>query len=255
MKKLLKLILFITLISNSACSQNSSNVMHGKWTLEMSNDGDWYPDIIIFKSDNKYLVYNDMDFVGMPNITTEYDIITDIQTATALTETGNWIYNSSANQIILSERNFIKEKSLFNDYYGKGETLVFEVKNITDKKVILCSKGNKCDTYIKNYNPRDASNITFYRELKEEYTGTNNQTQEILLSGYETELNLSYEFFKESDELIIEDRSGKVLFSTEMVTTDEVQTVEIDLRGVTQLIFKINCSKPESKWKYSVDIK
>jgi hypothetical protein len=51
MKMLLKIILFLLLISNSACSQNSSEKIPGEWTLEISNDGDWYPDVIIFRSD------------------------------------------------------------------------------------------------------------------------------------------------------------------------------------------------------------
>ena len=252
---LLKIILFLLLISNSACSQNSSEKIPGEWTLEISNDGDWYPDVIIFRSDYKYLVFNDMDFVGMPGTSTEFDIIMDNQTATALTETGKWIYDKAGNQIILADRNFIKENSLFNKYYGKGEKLILKVKKITEKKVVLCYNGNQCDTYIRNYNPRGDPDLIFYRELTKEFSGTGSQCKEILLSGYETELKLSYDFYENADQLIIEDKSGKELFSTKMTATNGRRTKELPLRGITKLVFKVTSSQESSKWKIKAEIK
>lgn len=255
MNTILKIALFLLLVNHSAYSQDSSDKILGEWTLEMSDDGDWYPDVIIFRSDNKYLVFNDMDFIGMPGTSTKFDIIMDNQTATALTETGKWTYDQTCNQIILTNRNFIKENSLFNDYYGKGKILSLEVKNITDKKVVLCYDKNYCDTYIKNYNSRGDSGMISYRELTKEFTGTGSQSKEILLSGYETELKLSYDFYEKADHLIIEDKSGKELFSTEMTATNRRRAKEIPLRGITKLMFKLTSSFKSSKWKIKVEIK
>jgi hypothetical protein len=120
--------------------------------------------------------------------------------------------------------------------------------------VVLCSEENKCDPYIKNYNPRGVSDIAFYRELRKDYTGTGSQTKKIHLSGYETKLKLSYEFYKEADQFTITDKSGKELFSTEMVATNGIIAKEIALRGVTQLIFKVKSSKLSSKWEFAAEI-
>jgi len=250
-----KIALFLLLVSDSACSQNSFEKMLGEWTLEMSIDGDWYPDIIIFRSDNKYLVFNDIDFIGMPGTTTKFDIIMDNQTATALTETGKWVYDKAGNHIILADRIFIKENSLFNDYYGKGEKLILMVKNITDENMVLCFDENKCDTYRRNYNPRGDSGMIFYRELIEVFTGTGSQTKEILLSGYETELQLSYDFYMDAGQLIIEDKRGIELFSKEMTATNGRRTKEISLRGITKLVFKVTSSQESSKWMIKTEIK
>jgi hypothetical protein len=46
------------------------------------------------------------------------------------------------------------------------------VKNGTDEKMVLCFNENKCDTYIRNYNPRGKSGRIFYQEFIEEFTST-----------------------------------------------------------------------------------
>ena len=121
----------------------------------------------------------------------------------------------------------------------------------------ICSevKENNCDTYIRNANLTKDNNKTFYRELTDNYTGTGSQEKEVFLSGYETELKLSYDFYKEADQLTITDKSGEELFSTEMIATNGRKTKEITLRGVTQLTVKVVSSKPSSKWKVKVEIK
>lgn len=78
----------------NACVQNNfTDKMHGEWTIEITEDGDWYPDIIIFRTDWNYLVFNDLDFNGMPDTNEAYDIITDQNEAIALTEIGIWGYD------------------------------------------------------------------------------------------------------------------------------------------------------------------
>lgn len=135
--------------------------------------------------------------------------------------------------------------------------MVFNIEEINKEVLIICSieKENSCDTYIKNANNTGDKTKIYYQEIVEKYSSKGTQNKTIDLSGYERDLKISYEFFKEPDELIIEDRNGKVLFSTKMKTTKEEQTTEVDLKGVTQLFFKVNCSEPESKWKFSLSVK
>jgi len=68
-------------------------------------------------------------------------------------------------------------------------------------------------------------------------------------------LKLSYEFYKEPDQLILEDKSGKVLFNTDRIATSKRKTIEIPLKGVTKLVFKISNEQNNSKWKINVEIK
>lgn len=252
---ILKIILFMLLISHGACSRTSSYKMFGEWTIEICKYGDWYPILIIFRSDNKYLVFNDRDFTGILDTTAQFNIITDDQTVTALIETGRWTYDRAGNQLLLTDRNFIKEYSMFNDneYYGRGEKLILKVKHLTDEKVVLCFDG-RCDTYFRNYSPRGFRDI-FYRELTEEFTGIGSQTKEIQLSAYETELKLSYDFGKDADQLIIEDRSGRQLFATGMIPTNGKRTQEISLRGITKLVLKVTSSQESSEWTIKAEIK
>lgn len=255
----IKLIVYmIFLLCNSSCSQNVSEKILGEWMIENSYDCEWTSDLIIFRSDNKYLIYNDFDFVAIidENTLPEFSILMDERgSVTALTETGSWIYNQSTNQIILTERNFIKKISFFNEYYGKGDKLIFEVRNITFDSLDICDREKKCNTYIKNYNPRSNWIRIFYREQVESYIGKGSQEKIIYLSGYETELKISYNFFEEADQLTVTDKNGKKLFTTEMVTTSGRRTKEVTLRGVTELILKVKSSKPSSKWELELDIK
>ena len=69
-----------------------------------------------------------MDFMGTPNNTKQHGIVFDNLAVTAITETGEWNYHQSTNQIILTNRNFTMEASEFSNYYGKEEKLVFKVK-------------------------------------------------------------------------------------------------------------------------------
>jgi hypothetical protein len=255
MKLLVNITLLLLNLNNTACSQSSNlNPILGEWMLKTDYEA---PDLIIFRSDNKYFVYNDMDFIGISNTKFDCDIILDNGRATALTETGVWNYELTANKITLKDRNFIKETSEFNKYYGKGKELVFTVQEISNDVLVICPGSNDkaCDTYIKNANLAKTEGKIYYREITEDYSSHGQQKMTIELSGYERHLIINYEFFKVPDELIVEDRNGKVLFSTKMISTKETQIGEILLQGITQLVFRVNCSKPESKWKYSVEIK
>jgi hypothetical protein len=256
MKLIGQIISLFLLINLNACSQElNSEVLLGEWSLSPDYDE---ADVIIFRSDNTYLVYSELDYQGFEPEKYDYNVFFDNGIdRTAIVETGKWKYEANEQKLILFSRVFLKEKSDFNNQNGVKSRVIFLIGSVTTNELKLCSLDDKnsCDTYVKNANFTGNETKFYYREIAEDYSSRGQQTKTLDLSGYERDLKVSYEFFKEPDELIIEDRKGKVLFSTEMISTSESQTAEIDLRGVTQLVFKVNCSKPESKWKYSIDIK
>jgi hypothetical protein len=86
----------------------------------------------------------------------------------------------------------------------------------------------------------------------ESYTGTGSITKELKLTGKETTLKLSYEFYKEADELIVYDQNGKELDRTGMQATTKEVTETINIYDVTKLVFKIESKEANSKWKFSV---
>lgn len=260
MKAIIKIALFVLLASNSACSQSKEEKLLGGWFL-ICGDCE-YQDIIIFRSDYKYFVYNPVGAdIGSFEASGELksnDIRID-GAYTSMTEKGTWAYDPSGKELILSERTVLESwEGFFSGLFEKSSKLRFHLKQLSEKEMEFCfdKKGKQiCSTYQKDdYIPDDGSK-TFYQELTEDYTGTGSQEKEILLSGYETELRLSYEFYKEADQLTITDKSGKELFATEMTATDGRRTKEIPLRGVTRLVFKVTSSEASSKWKVKAEIK
>ncbi len=257
MKLMYKIILSTLLIYNSACSQPIKENLVGSWFR--SCDVCEFNDLIILRSDHKYFVYNPNSAdIGSFELTGELksnDIRID-GAYTAISEKGIWDYDTSTKDLVFTERSILEEWTDFSEVYGKSKELKFYLKELTENEIELCNKEGKqllCEKYERNNSENDS--ITFYKEVTEDFTGTGSQVKEILLSGYETELKLSYEFYKEPDELIIEDRSGKVLFTTNMVSTSERKTMELSLRGVTKLAFKIRNERTSSKWKIMAEIK
>lgn len=265
MKTIQKILLLALLISADAYKKGVDKLLVGEWTLELANSCDT-PDLIIFRSDNKYLIFNDMDFVGMEE-TDEFDksnVHFDIEgVVTALVETGNWVYEPITRELTLSGREFLKKYSLFSNFHGKEARLLFKIEGITDKELILRSlnASGSCDGYIKNYNPNPnrckaiIGDIIFYKDVAKIYSGIGTTTTDLFLSGYETELKLNYQLQKSPGKIVLENRKGEELFSTEMEITNGVQTKQIPLRGVTRLIIKVICTDPGTKWNLEVDIK
>lgn len=87
------------------------------------------------------------------------------------------------------------------------------------------------------------------------FNGSGDTTKELTLSGIEKSLTLSYEFFKEPDELIIYDQNEKEIFRTGMTVTTKAERETIKLKGVSKLIFKIRCKETNSKWRFSAETK
>jgi hypothetical protein len=110
----------------------------------------------------------------------------------------------------------------------------------------------KQDTLILNYIGGVTLFMTKQPYAFESYTGTGSITKELKLTGKETTLKLSYEFYKEADELIVYDQNGKELDRTGMQATTKEVTETINIYDVTKLVFKIESKEANSKWKFSV---
>ncbi len=111
----------------------------------------------------------------------------------------------------------------------------------------------KQDTLILNY----IAGVIFYMTKVPDvrtYTGTRSSTKELSLSGKETTIKLSYEFYKEPDQLVIEDQTGKELFKTEKLATNAMKTATLQLNGTTKLIFKIKSDDPTSQWRFKIEL-
>jgi hypothetical protein len=100
--------------------------------------------------------------------------------------------------------------------------------------------------------------VTFLCEkqkLSTKFTGSGSMVKEYLLKGKERELNLSYEFFSDPDELIVYDQSKRVLYNSGMQSTKEAVSVNIPLAGVEKLVFRINTKSSKSQWRYEFSFK
>jgi hypothetical protein len=257
MKAIFKLMVCIVAASSTACCQAVEENLVGMWYLNTNYE---FPDLIIFRPDHQYFVYNSnsvsTESLGLREDLKSDDICID-GAYTSMTEKGTWSYNQPTKVLILKERNILEKSTDFCDSYGKSRELKFHVKQITQDKIKLCFDDQGilyCDEYERIWRTNDGKEIP-YREITKEYAGTGNQTEEILLTGYETELKLSYEFYKNPGKLVVEDRNGKVLFSTEIARTNERTIQEIPLRGVTKLILKVVSSEGTCNWKIKVEIK
>ncbi len=257
---IIKIAFLVLLLSNTACSEPQEEKLLGSWFL-ICNYCE-YQDIIIFRSDHKYFVYNPIAAdIGSYELTGKLkDNDIRINGAyTSMTEKGTWHYDPSGKELILSERTVLESyDGSFSGLFEKSSKLSFHLKQLSNKEMELCfdKQGKQvCNSFNKDdYIPEDSSK-TFYRELNEEFAGTGSLTKEVLLSGYETKLKLTYEFYKEADQLNVTDKSGKELFTTEMTTTNGRIKTETRLRGVTKLFLKVTSSEASSKWKIRVEIK
>lgn len=258
-KRLYILIIVSFCIMQCACTQSKTNIL-GSWILVSNYET---PDIIIFRSDYKYYVYNsnsvNIESLGLKKNLHGYDILIN-DSYTTITEKGIWVYNEKSDELILKERIIIDEESDFRHAYGNADVLTFKLDKITQDKIELCYKKQGktiCDIYEKNWSYTDNSgDKVFYQEVTKEFVGMDSQIKEMVLSGYETELNIKYDFLKEPDKLIIKDGRGELIYSTkEMKSTDGWIKKELNLKGVTKLVFEIVSSQPISKWKINIELK
>jgi len=232
MKTGINFILIILLMSNSACSQNASHKIIGSWLYKGTENNKKQviecPDMLVFNTDGNYSILNDCygDDIESPTV-----------------EQGKWTFDSKENKITLKDRKF----STNYNFHDSSPALAFYIRESTDKFLKICFNQNNCT--VEKYEKTSSSN------KMEDYSGTGSTTKELLLTGKVTAIKLSYEFYKEPDQLIVEDQNGKQLFKTEMTATNGVQTTTVPLNGVSKLIFKVNSEQPNSKWRFKVELK
>jgi len=219
-------------MSISACSQNASNKIIGNWlykgTENNMGQGMECPDLLVFNTDGNYSILNDCygDDIKSP-----------------IVEQGKWVYDSKEKKITLKDRIY----STNYTFHHNTPVLTLYVKEGTAKLLKLCFNQGNC--IAENYEKiSDGSKV-------ENYSGSGSTTKKLQLTGKETALKLSYEFYKEPDELIIYDQNGKELHRTSMRVTTKNETVTINLSGIIKLIFKIESKDMTSKWKFSVEVK
>ena len=252
--------LIITLSLGQSCyAQTITEHIQGSWGLSSDYE---FPDVIIFRSDGKYFVYNsnsvNTESIGLKENLKGNDILIN-GVYTSMTEMGVWNFNPSTKKLLLKERKILQAWTDFSETYGKSFELNFNMTEITDSLITICYEKNQqllCDKYEKNWSYISSKgDKMYYKEILKEISGVGSMSKDILLSGYETELELSFEFYKEPDELIIYDQNNKVLHRTGIRATTRVETATINLSGITKLVFKIESEEATSKWKISVDVK
>lgn len=133
MRTLIKILLFFLILGTTACAQDLSEKIEGKWKYV---DDMECPDFLIFKSDGSYTILNDCGSQDprMP-----------------IVEKGNWNFDIKENAIRLINREFVSKNSVFSEYHGKNNKLIFYVKNITENDMLLCFGDNNKDCADENY--------------------------------------------------------------------------------------------------------
>jgi len=133
MRTLIKILLFTLILGTTACAQDLSEKIKGKWKYV---DDMECPDFLIFKSDGSYTILNDCGSQDprMP-----------------IVEKGKWNFDIKENAIRLTNREFISKNSVFSEYHGKNKELIFYVKNVTENDMLLCFGNNNKDCADENY--------------------------------------------------------------------------------------------------------
>lgn len=178
-----------------------------------------------------------------------------------------------SNSDIKISKLFDKTNTWEYSWYEDGERFLLRPKDVgplifrytkkelsqLDKIELGCEYGIsimylKQDTLILNYLGGIVLFMTKLPYSTKLYTGSGNITKEQVLTGNETLLKLSYEFYKEADELIVYDQNGKELHRTSMRATTKEVTETIIIYDITKLVFKIESKEKDSKWKFSVTV-
>lgn len=248
-------IIFLLLLVQGACSQDVKNKLVGSWATNTDYE---FPDILIFRSDGKYFVYNsnsvDARSLSLTDNLPSDDIVIN-GAYTTMTEKGIWEFDNSSGKLLLKQRDILEEYTDFSDFYGRSKELNFTLNNLTKNAFEVCfEKEDKqvCEKYAKtwSYSTEDGEKV-FYKAIEGKFSGTGDSTKELILSGYETELRLTYNLAF-SDKLSVRDNRENELFS---VSSSEKGRVDIVLKGVTKLLFTVKSVLPNTKWSFEVEVK
>lgn len=255
MKKLFLGLVLINL-SGQSCSQGVSDKILGSWALDSGTE---FPDIIIFRSDHRYLVYNPNSAdVGPiePNRIPKPNNIKINGAQTARTEEGKWQYDSSREELILSDRSILETWTDFSDAYSKSAVLRFKLKDLTENRLLLCFNNQRftqCDTYKRNWSYiKDDGSKVIYREIVERFSGQGEVSKSFQLSGYETKLKASIRS-NASAGLIVRNEIGLVLLPLKQQKGMDAD-FEYELRGCTILIIEVKSNQIDSNWDVTLEI-
>ena len=255
-------LLFIVLLMLSSCknqaqvlikdSDNSINQIYGQWKLEED----------LWKQYTKY-TKKQIDSLR----TTVLKISRDKIYFENISFLDSCSFSSSN---IKMTKLFDKKNSWEYSWYEDGDKFLLRPKDVgpliyryskkelstIDKIELGCEYGLgilylKEDTLILNYVGGVTLFMTKIPFTKRSFIGSGKSTEELVLTGEETSLKLSYDFLTEADQLVIEDEKGNELFSTGMKVTKGLKESEIPLLGVTKLVFKV---KSSSKWKFTAKL-
>jgi hypothetical protein len=230
MKTGVNFILIALWISSIAYGQNASHKIIGRWQYKGVENSKKQavecPDVLVFNPDGNYQILNDCY---------------SINTQTPTIEQGKWIYDPKDKKIILKNRKFTTNVT----FHDSSAELTLYIKEGTGKLLKICFNYGEC--IVEKYERLSDTN------KEDSYIGEGNSVKELQLTSKATAIRLSYHFYNESDQLIVEDKNGLQLYKTEMTYTNSIQTVTIPLKGVSKLVFKITSEHPKSKWWFKVE--
>lgn len=88
----------------------------------------------------------------------------------------------------------------------------------------------------------------------EEYNGVGTSKKEYTLKTEASDLKITYDFFKEPDQLKISDQNGNEIYHTDMTATEGKRVITIPLNGVKKITFNIASEEMSSKWWFKAEI-
>ncbi|OJU73573.1 MAG: hypothetical protein BGO09_05530 [Bacteroidetes bacterium 47-18] len=267
MNQLFKILLsFLTILFSSSCNANTvvnnrivtdTIVKINNETDEMLNrtiaevSGYWYP-ISYTGSKSQALSQIDIDrfmkmyvFISADTIINFTDTIFDLKYSIDRINTGDYLRMN-----VDEFYNYKMLDSLISDIFINCKKRDPQKGNIFFTTWSFAYDG----TYLLIFQ----DGVTFLCEKQKSpitFNGLGSMAKEYLLKGYERELNLSYEFFSDPDELVIYDQSKKVIYNSGMQPTRQPVSIRIPLVGVKKLVFKINTKSSKSQWKYEFSFK
>ena len=122
---------------------------------------------------------------------------------------------------------------------------------LKDSKVIINTKNELIIEAVE----QEGKNEKVPTNAALKFSGSGSITKDYILKGTERELNLSYEFFSDPDELIVYDHLKQILYNSGMQSTKEPVFINIPIAGLEKLIFKINTKSSKSQWRYEFSFK
>lgn len=238
MNKILCIVLFVFLSGIQTCTEVSEDQLKGEWREEGGDDIE-VPDFILFHTNGRYIVFNDLE--GDPVL--------------PIVEKGNWHFSPKDKRIKLTEREIVEPYSTFAKIYGKEQSLVFHIAQFSEKEMHLSYKRGDNDRITDHY-----TKVERPAASKHIYTDRGSCVKKVDLERPRTLLKVSYNFAAIPGQLVIADQEGREIFNTGMVVTETTQHHEIlladlpEVLEITELSLKINTSYSMLGWTFGVEI-